>query len=347
VRNPFCSVIILNYNGEKVIKDAINSLLRLDYPKDRFEIIIVDNGSHDLSKGLIESFTKNNTNIKSIFLKKNLGFSKGNNIGIKEAKGEYVALVNNDCFVTKDWLREIISTAQKDKNVFAVNSKILLKTNLQTLDRDTTKQIQNAGIVMFQDGYGRDRGAIIGSGKQFYEADKNQYEEEKEVYAACAAAVLYRRELLKKIGYLDESFFMYYEDVEISERARGFGFKSVYSPKAVVEHSHAMSSKENSPFFIYQVEKGRLLHMFYNFPFKVFFSEYLKFLIKSKLRFLRSLIKLKNPILEIQYVKVAAYFVFYFPFILNQRIIKRKKYNKNSIDINFESLISGKWLFKL
>lgn len=123
---PSCSVIVLNYYGEQVIKDTIESLLKLNYPKTKYEIIIVDNNSQDNSKEILTKYSKQYPNIKLFFQNRNLGFSKGNNVGIKKAKGEFVALLNNDCVVEKNWLKELVKAANKDTNIFAVNSKILL-----------------------------------------------------------------------------------------------------------------------------------------------------------------------------------------------------------------------------
>ena len=123
---PFCSLVVLNYNGENIIADTLNSLLNLNYPKDRYEILVVDNHSQDGSKEILTQYSKDYRNIKVFFLNNNFGFSKGNNFGIKKSKGEYIGLLNNDCILEKTWLKEIVRPFLKDKNVFAVNSKILL-----------------------------------------------------------------------------------------------------------------------------------------------------------------------------------------------------------------------------
>lgn len=467
---PFCSIIVLNYYGEKVIETTLDSLLNLNYPKNRYEIIVVDNNSQDNSKEILTRYSKDYSIIKLIFLNKNLGFSKGNNVGIERAKGEFVALLNNDCVAEKNWLRELINSANKDKKIFAVNSKILLyqkfmnikfninhklvpvyawlsKSNLYdksesklyypplwkksnyfqievpcepykdtevtftilfnsrgfkfedvsdlknaitienesvyvtniTIDGDdieyliafnlserniqkqSLNKVQNAGIVVFQDGYGRDIGAIVSGHKQYHEYDLKQYNKEKEVYAACGAAVLYNKKILKKIGNLDESFFMYYEDVEISERARFAGFKIVYTPRAVVRHHHALFSKEWSSFFIYHVEKGRLLHLYYNFPFRVFLFAYYSLVVDSVFTLLLILFKLKifiymikskkkeggepNFVRRIQMIRALAFFIIYFPFLF----IRRFKYNqarkKWAVEQNYLKILKGDWYF--
>lgn len=467
---PFCSVIVLNYYGEKVIEATIESLLKLNYPKTAYEIIIVDNNSQDNSKEILTKYSKQYSNIRLFFQNKNLGFSKGNNVGMKKAKGEFVVLLNNDCVVEKNWLKELVKTVNKDNNIFAVNSKILLypkfinikfnispklvpvyawlsKSNLydkskskifylpfsrepnyfqievpyepyndsvvkftilfnsrgvkfesildlkdyitfekkflnvediridgddieydvtfSLLRQDTRKEsvdkVQNAGIMVFQDGYGRDIGAVVSANKQYHEYDVKQYNKEKEVYAACGAAVLYRKKIFEKIGYLDESFFMYYEDVEISERARFAGFKIIYCPKAVVRHHHALFSKEWSPFFIYHVEKGRLLHLYYNFPLRVFLSAYYAlvidsistlFIILSQFKaFIYKFKSKKNErgephfIRRMQMIKALGFFIVYFPVLFRSKLKYNQGRDKEAVNKNYLKLLRGEWYF--
>lgn len=468
--SPFCSIIVLNYFGEKVIETTLDSLLNMSYPKNRYEIIVVDNNSQDNSKEILHKYAKDYPNIRLFFLEKNLGFSKGNNVGIKKSKGEFVALLNNDCVVEKNWLKELINSATKDKKIFAVNSKILLypkfitikfninpklipvyawlsKSNLydntdtklyypplwrksnyfqievpcepykdtvvkfillfnsrgfkfedvsdlknaitfenkslnvenikidgddieylitfnlseQNILKDSLDKIQNAGILVFQDGYGRDIGAIVSGHKQYHEYDLKQYNKGKEVYAACGAAVLYNKKILNKIGYLDESFFMYYEDVEISERARFAGFKTVYTPRAVVRHHHALFSKEWSPFFIYHVEKGRLLHLYYNFPLRVFLLAYYALVVDSVFTLFLILFKLKtfiymikskkkesgepNFIRRIQMIRALVFFIIYFPFLFIRKFKYSQARKKWAVDQNYLKILKGDWYF--
>ncbi len=455
---PFCSVIVLNYNGESVIKNVIDSLLELDYPKNRFEIIIVDNNSKDKSKNIILSLAKLDKRIKTIFLKENAGFSKGNNTGIKAAKGKYILLLNNDCLVDQVWLRELVLVAEKDKKIFAVNPKVLLystyiyprikvnsnfvvknayltasnllrytdskqisleaiwpdnpsnrtfilevpfdkkfdnlitcQINLLTSDSSLTKnqpiklvspntgaieisysrnndvykailkidmrlipernkyeKIQNAGILVFQEGSGRDIGAIVRYKKQYYEFDKGQFNHEREVYAVCAVASLYRKEVLDKIGYLDENFFMYYEDVEISERARLHGYKNYYAPKAIARHLHALSSKEWSPFFIFHVEKGRYLHLLYYFPYPIylFVIGFFRLLTNGIARFMVGS-KMKNDhAFNFQYLKLSQYFLISFPMLIYTASRKRSGILKKKLLENLSEIASGRWYFE-
>lgn len=471
---PFCSVIVLNYFGEKVIKNAINSLLNLNFPQEKLEVIIVDNGSKDKSHKILSEISKQHSNIKLIFLEKNLGFTKGNNIGIKQAVGKYVALLNNDCVVEKDWLKELIELAEKDSGTFAVSSKVLLfpkyfnlslivdqgltpiyallsKSNLyqysnnkvylplwrgdstykieipvdsildefveilvlfslkrKILKKDlipgnlfkfdestaevkkikTSKgdlavtfrintkskfflskakdKVQNAGIIVFQDGYGRDIGSIIRYSNQYYEYDRGQYEKEAEIYAACGAAVLFRRDLLEKLGFLDESFFMYYDDVDICEKARIAGYKIFYCPKAVARHLHALSSGEWSPFFIYHVEKGRLLHVFYNFPLTIFLKEYMELFLKTLINaiiFLLKSLKYRYLVIffgksrsvpqgssdykkRIQYIYALLYFFAYLFYLIPKRVNFVFKRDNKKVNENYQRILEGEWYSK-
>jgi len=338
MQTPFCSIIVLNYQGKKIIEATLNSVLQLNYPKNKFEIIVVDNGSKDGGKEVIDSFchceeqrdeaiptrsprfarddkqnqklVTNNHQLTTIYLPQNLGFAAGNNAGIKKTKGKYIALLNNDCIVHKDWLKELVMVAEKNEKVFAVNPKVYL---------GNTNKIQNAGIHIFSNGYGQDRGATPVNKVQQYEEDFGQYNKEEEIDAVCGVASLYRKSVFDQIGLLDESFFLYYEDVEISERAKKFGYKLMYTPKAIAYHQHSASSKELSPLFVYHVEKGRLLHLIYHFPIKVYFSEYIKFSIKSLLHFGYGI---KNPekfFQQFQYLKVTLFFFFLWPYYLGKK----------------------------
>ncbi len=323
MQSPFCSIIVLNYNGEKFIPKTIASLVDLNYPKNRFEIIVVDNASQDKSLQIINDLvTSNKPNptasvergpvIRALSLQKNIGFAAGNNMGIRQATGEYVALLNNDCVVHPDWLKELVTCAQENEKIFAVNPKVYL---------GESNKIQNAGIRIFPNGYAQDIGAIPKNKKQDYEEDKGQYDTIREVDAACAVATLYRKSILDRIGLFDENFFMYYEDVEISERARSKGYKIVYTPKAIVHHQHAATSTEWSPFFIYHSERGRLMYMALHFPLTVFLKEFFVFKLKAKLRFLIRLItKPSTTAQNWQYIKVSWYMLIKLPYLFIRRI---------------------------
>lgn len=208
------SIIIPNYNGKQYIKTCIESLEKQSYTD--FEIIFVDNGSLDGSRNYIK---ENYPHIKLILLDKNYGFSYAVNVGIKASKAEYVVLLNNDTEVDKDWLKNLVQCIEKDKQIFSCCSKMIRYHERHLID--------DAGDEYCILGWAYKRG----DGKPI-----ELYNDTKEVFSSCAGAAIYRRSIFSEIGYFDESFFAYMEDVDISYRARIYGYKNVYCSDAIVYH---------------------------------------------------------------------------------------------------------------
>jgi GT2 family glycosyltransferase len=123
---PSVSIIVLNFNGLVFLEPCFASLEHLDYPRSRLEVILVDNGSTDGSVPFVRERFPRVTIIENGV---NLGFAGGNNVGIRASRGDYVALLNNDTHVEKDWLIELVKVAEQDPAVSACTSKILLLDN--------------------------------------------------------------------------------------------------------------------------------------------------------------------------------------------------------------------------
>ncbi|MDQ1711455.1 MAG: hypothetical protein QOE45_905, partial [Frankiaceae bacterium] len=111
--------------------------------------------------------------------------------------------------------------------------------------------VNNAGGVVFADGYGADRG--------FQEVDRGQYDAPADVFTFCGNGVAFRREVLERVGIFDDDFFLYYEDTDLAWRVRAAGWDIRYEPSAVLRHHHAASSGEWSPVFLFHVDRNRLL----------------------------------------------------------------------------------------
>jgi GT2 family glycosyltransferase len=123
--DPLISIITVNYNGRQFLYNLFNSLLNLNYPKEKIQIIMVDNGSTD---GSIDFVGKKFPQVEVISLPENLGYAGGNNEGFKNAEGRYIALVNNDCVVNRDWLREMVNIfkqSSQGSRIGAVSSKVV------------------------------------------------------------------------------------------------------------------------------------------------------------------------------------------------------------------------------
>ncbi len=208
------SVVIPNYNGKKFIKECMDALEKQTYTD--FETILVDNGSLDGSRSFIK---EHYPQIKFIPLDKNYGFSAAVNVGIRESKGEYVVLLNNDTQVQKDWLEHLVSCIEKDKTIFSCSSKMIRYNERHLID--------DAGDEYTILGWAKKRG----DGKSV-----GLFNEDKQVFSACAGAAIYRRRVFDQIGFFDESFFAYLEDVDMGYRANIYGYKNIYCSKALVYH---------------------------------------------------------------------------------------------------------------
>jgi GT2 family glycosyltransferase len=277
------SIIIINYNGRAFLKTCLGSIIEQSFPKENYEIILVDNKSSDNSVKFVEN---NFPSVKIIKSDINLGFAAGNNLGAKQSKSNYLVFLNTDTEVDKNWLKFLVSAVEKHSDIVAVNSKLfLVKEELKT------RLIQNAGTVVFKNGYARDRGAVVKDKIQQYEEDSSYFDQPKEINAFCGASVLIRSKVFKEVGGFDESFFMYYEDVDLSLRLQRYGWKIIYEPKSIVYHIHAGTSKEWSPFFIYYTERNRLAILIKHFPVTIIISEVFKYYVLIGVTIFRALSK--------------------------------------------------------
>ena len=239
------SIVIPNYNGQKYLKDCLDSLSKQSFKE--FETIIVDNASKD---GSCEFILAHYPNAKLISLKQNYGFSKAVNEGIKASNSQYVVLLNNDTEVDKFWLENLVNCIEKDEKIFSCCSKMI-----QYSERD---KIDDAGDEYNILGWAYKRGDGVSI---------NKYNSNDEVFSSCAGAAIYRKAVFDEIGYFDESFFAYMEDVDISYRAKIYGYKNMYCSSSKVYHvgSGTSGSKYNS-FKIKLAARNNLYVVFKNMP---------------------------------------------------------------------------------
>ena len=238
------SIIIPNYNGKKYLKECLDSLYSMNQLE--FEVIIIDNASQDDDFKWIDQY--NNLHFKQ--LDKNYGFSRAVNEGIYLAKGEYVLLLNNDTVIEKDFVQELVKTIKKDKQIFAVSSKMIAYHKRELID--------DAGDEYNLLGWTKKRG----DGKSV-----EGFTTEKRVFSACAGAALYRKSIFNEIGYFDENFFAYMEDVDIGYRANIYGYKNVYCPDAKVYHiGSATSGSRYNAFKVKLAARNNLYVAYKNMP---------------------------------------------------------------------------------
>ena len=279
-KNPIVTISLINYNGRKFVFQAIESAVDQNYPN--LEIILIDNDSTDGTREEIEkkipeweerrrnkilfldkeglgAVGKNNS-IKYIKNTENAGFGKPHNEAMRIMKGDFILLLNYDAILKPDYIENVLKPFE-DKKVGAVQGKLLrydfdkneLYKNKENPELNT---IDTTGLMMLKNR----RIVCIGQG----EADKGQFEEEKQVFGADGAVPVYRKEALEDVKlrimnqesqpkagppraekfkiqnsiyeYFDENFFMYKEDVDLAWRMRLAGWKAVYTPKAAAYH---------------------------------------------------------------------------------------------------------------
>ncbi len=209
------SVIIPNWNTLKFLGPCLTSLREQTFQD--FETILVDSGSTDDSLPFVAG---NFPEVRILALGENRGFSGAVNAGIRASEAEFVVLLNNDTEQDPAWLAELARAAENHPEAGSFASKLL-----DFHDRDT---LDGAGDALRKSGLPY----RLGHG----ERDKGQFDKPVPVFGACAAAALYRREMLDDIGLFDEDFFAYCEDGDLSFRAQLAGYGCLYVPGAVVYH---------------------------------------------------------------------------------------------------------------
>jgi GT2 family glycosyltransferase len=244
---PLLSVIIPNWNGKHFLSECVDSIREQTF-RD-FETILVDNGSTDGSTEFIEE--RYGDLIRVIRNKRNLGFTGGNNVGIRAAKGQYIVLLNNDTRVEPTWLEELVKAIDLDPFTGMWASKVY--------SYDKREQIEAVGELMYWDGLSRSRGQ--------FEQEQGQYEEIEEIFFPPGCGGMYRKAVFDEIGLFDEDFFTYADDAEIGIRARLAGWKCVYVPKAILYHKSSGSTGQYSPSKAFYVERNRFWITIKYFPF--------------------------------------------------------------------------------
>ena len=242
------TLVIPNYNGGQYLRDCIDSISRLNYPESDLEVIIVDNGSSDRSHmevlGLFDF-------VKVISLDRNMGFSFAVNMGMRRAEGDFIGVVNSDAELDPEWLNELKFTLENEPQAFAAAPKVLFKDLC-----DDRRLINSCGAIITRRAYVRDR---------FFRIPDGLVElMEEEVFSAPATAILLRKDIINEVGFFDDDYFAYYEDVDLMWRARLMGYKIFFNPRAIIAHAHAPVLGEWSHDFARNVALNRLRTIFKN-----------------------------------------------------------------------------------
>ena len=252
-QRPLVSVILLNYNGQRFLVPCLESVLADSYwPK---EILLVDNASSDGSMNLAWAYQDRITIVQN---PRNYGFPKGCNQGIQVARGDVIVLLNVDTVVCEGWLEKLIEPLRRDASLAMTGSKLLFPAS---------NRIQFAGGVMEPNGLTHHVGYGLPDGEAF-----NQL---KEVDYLTGASLAIRRDVLDRLGGLDEGFPLYFEDLDLSYRVRQAGYKILYQPESVVYHFETFGTKKHSARYYYKYHRGRMRFVLKHFGLRYFLKTFI------------------------------------------------------------------------
>ncbi len=246
------AVVILNYRVADLTVESILSVKKSTYKN--IKIIVVDNNSEDNIGEKLKDFPE----VEFIPSKENLGYSGGNNLGIKKALADgadYIFILNSDATVSSGAIDHLVTAAEEGMGD-VLGPKILFPESK----------------VIWYAGGGFDKENVLGKHRGVDEKDEGQYNKVEGTDYVTGAALFVKREVFEKIGLLDEKYFRDYEDSDFWLRASRAGFKVLFVPKALVYHENAQSTGLGSPLQDYYITRNRMLFAAKFLPFRTRFA---------------------------------------------------------------------------
>jgi GT2 family glycosyltransferase len=245
---PSVSIIVVNFNGKKLLKPCLKSLLTTNYPN--FEIIVVDNASTDGSVESIKKLYGSYPYVKIVENRENLGHAEGCNIGARVAKGRYLVFLDSDTELkAEDWLWELVKVMESDESIGLAQAKVVLAKDKRRLDYVCT--------------------AIdaLGTWAATYGLKEDELKENFEVLAASSGCCIVRRDVFNEVGGFDPDYFIYDDDTDLSLRSRLLGYKILLVPSAVIVHRGSVLRGINQR-TVYHSAKNRMRTMLKNYELR-------------------------------------------------------------------------------
>lgn len=250
------AIVILHFFHKDLTVQCLDSVDKLQIADFELQTIVVNNNLKENLESLKKKFPK----ITLLESPKNLGFAGGNNLGIREAlknKADFILILNNDIFLNKNLLVSLVKTAEDKKQAGIIAPKIYFAPGHEF--HHDRYQPQERGKVIWYVGGLIDWLNVICSHRGVDEVDHGQYNSFEETDFASGCAMFIKKEVFDKIGFFDEKYFLYLEDVDFCQRAKKAGFKIFYEPKAFLWHLNAGSSAVGGPLHDYYLTRNRLL----------------------------------------------------------------------------------------
>jgi GT2 family glycosyltransferase len=253
------SLIILNWNAQKMTREELVNVANLDTKGLEVTCVVVDNGSTDASKDELSNYKLPNMGYKFIETGENLGYAGGNNFGLKysfKEKFDYTILLNNDVILPEDILTKLVGIAEKDNKIGLLAPKMYFAKGYE-FHKERYKKEDLGKVIWYAGGF-IDWDNVYSNHRGVDEVDCGQYDKEIEIDAANGACLLIRNEVIKDIGYLEDKYFMYWEDADFCLRAKRAGWKVVYTPATCLWHKVSSSSAIGGNLNDYFLTRNRL-----------------------------------------------------------------------------------------
>lgn len=314
---PLVSVLIVTLRGGENLKKCLLCLKKNNYK--HYEMVVVNNGGGiKINREVREIYP----HAKLVNLKENAGFAKGNNTGYKYCKGDYILFLNDDTFVTPDFLHPLVDTGEKNSQIAVIQPKTIFTKGVLQSGGD---YLTPTGFL-YHYGYGKD-------------PDNPIYNTPLYIYSANGNCMLVKRKVIEEIGLFDEDFFAYLEDTGFCQRAWLAGYRVVYIPKSTVYHRGAETTKTmDKSLWLYHPHKNRLYAHLKNLGLKNLIIVLPKLLILYEILFLYLLAK--RQILSAYYIQKAIWWnIINLPSTLGKRNYIQNKIRKVSDD-KFMKLVS-------
>lgn len=246
------SIIIVNYNTQRLTLDCLQSVCDSN-TRYAYEIIVVDNHSKD---GSVEAIREQFPNVTLIANEENTGFAKANNQGMKIASGRYVLLLNSDTLMQRDTLEKMIALMDERPEIGAAGCKVILPDG--SLDKACKRGFPTPSASFY---YAFGFSKIFPDNPRFngYQLGYLDPDQEYEVDCLVGAFMLVRQEAVRQVGGLDETFFMYGEDLDWCYRIKEAGWKIYYYPQTVIVHLKGGSARRRPLKIIYEFHRAMVL----------------------------------------------------------------------------------------
>jgi hypothetical protein len=250
------SIVVLNWNGEQVIRSSLGSIRKLDYPN--VEVIVVDNGSTDASLNIISNEFPDFRLLKN---SKNLGFSAGMNIGIQESRGDLILLYNNDAIVHPASLSKMVETILSKNKIGIVGGLILYNEPNDVIWSRGGKLDLVTGTIWSD-----------GLGQKMFAKSPLQENPVADIDYLSGCVLLIRKEVIQKIGLLDDAYLIGGQDLDWCLRSRRAGFECVLNPSAIIWHIGSHSSRQMPLRSYAERQKSDFRVIMLHFPLITIFS---------------------------------------------------------------------------